>query len=369
LAQPEQWLEYHTSSTAMGYRYQDISTNAPAGVALPTLNGPAVFARWTTPMDPAGGRWMCLDGKRKTGPRDRLFLDSNGNGRLDDETPIAANRTDQYYAYFDSVRVTFKGEDGPITYHLMLRYMSYEGSRTYLLASSGGFYEGMINLGGKKQQIRLIDGNVNGTFNDLSLNPSDADRVVLGGNKADEDVEIGQKYLGRLLEVGKDLYQIEVARDGAFVKVKKAENVPLGQVRVPPTISNCTVLGEMGEFSRKPSAGEFTLPVGKYRLYTWDMTRKDDKGVNWQLSGRGASEASNFEVKSDLPTILAVGEPIRAGLQVVDLTNTISFQLRMQGQYGESIEITRNGQRPRAPQLQLANRDGSIRYTNTFEYG
>src|ERR1035441_8364901 len=43
-------------------------------------------------------------------------------------------------------------------------------------------------------------------------------------------------------------YQIEVARDGAFVKLQKAENVVLGQVRVPETISEFVAFGENGHF-------------------------------------------------------------------------------------------------------------------------
>ena len=35
----------------------------------------------------------------------------------------APRARDQYSAYFEPVRVVFKGEDGPITYHLVLRFM------------------------------------------------------------------------------------------------------------------------------------------------------------------------------------------------------------------------------------------------------
>ena len=98
-AQPEQWLEYHTGTEGRAYHQMKLTTNPPPGVALPKLNAPPYFARWLTPMDPAGGRWLCLDRTRKSGPYDRLFIDSNGNGRLDDKTPVQA-RLDSYTAYF-----------------------------------------------------------------------------------------------------------------------------------------------------------------------------------------------------------------------------------------------------------------------------
>jgi hypothetical protein len=81
-AQPEQWLQYHTGADGRGYRYLALTTNAPAGVALPKLAGQPYFARWHTPLDPSGGRWLCLERTRQGGLWDRLDLDTTGNGRL-----------------------------------------------------------------------------------------------------------------------------------------------------------------------------------------------------------------------------------------------------------------------------------------------
>lgn len=123
-AQSEQWLEYHTSNDGRAYHWMELTTNLPPGVALPKLNAQPYFARWLTPMDPAGGRWLCFDRTRKSGPYDRLFIDSTGNGRLDDKTPVQA-RLDSYSAYFPATPVVFKGEEGPITYHLVFQFYQY----------------------------------------------------------------------------------------------------------------------------------------------------------------------------------------------------------------------------------------------------
>ena len=111
MAQSEQWLEYHTSDEGRAYHQMELTTNPPPGVALPKLNAPPYFARWQTPMDPAGGRWLCLDRTRKSGPYDRLFIDSNGNGRLDDETPVQA-RLDSYNAFFPPARSFSRARTG-----------------------------------------------------------------------------------------------------------------------------------------------------------------------------------------------------------------------------------------------------------------
>jgi hypothetical protein len=371
LAQKEQWLDYHVSTEGRGYRYLDLTTNPPPNVKLPKLNAQPYFAHWTTPLDPAG-RWLCLDRTKKSGLYDRVYMDSNGNGRLDDKTLTGTSHSDQYSAYFEPVRVVFKGEDGPITYHLVLRFMQYEAGQANLLASSGGYYAGKVDIGGKKRRVELIDGNVNGTFNDRAADMSDSDCVTVEGDK------VGQRYLGKLLEVDGQFYQIEVARDGAFVKLQKAENVVLGQVRVPETISEFVAFGENGHFVRKPTKGAFTMPVGKYRIQEWQIDRKDDKGAAWQLSAYNFNDSARFEVADAKPVSLEVGEPMRAVMEAPepssrsgarDLTKQVSFSLRFEGHYGETLQIMKGNQRPRGPQLTLTSLDGAYRYTNTFEFG
>jgi hypothetical protein len=363
LAQPEQWLQYHPRGEGRGYRWLEITSNAPPNVVLPKLSGPAYFARWTTPLDPAGGRWMCFDRTRKSGPWNRVFVDRNGSGRLDDATPADAVRTDPSSAYFDPVRLVFKGEDGPLTYHLNLRFIKYDDGEVRLLISSGCYYEGKVVMGGKRRTVTLLDGNVNGVFNDIQPDPSECDRMVVEGDKA------GERFLGRLLEVENQLFQIEAARDGAFLKIKKAANVTLGQVRVPDTISEFTAVGETGHFIRKPEKGEFTLPAGKYRVQGWNIQRKDEKGAAWKLSGSDFDESASFEVTAAKTASPEVGEPVRPVLTAQENKNGATFSLQLQGRLGKSVEIEKDNQRPRPPRLVLASRGSSFRATNSFEFG
>jgi len=192
----------------------------------------------------------------------------------------------------------------------------------------------------------------------------DSDRVQIDGDQASEH------FLGRMLEVNNKLYRIEVARDGAYVKVQKAESVALGQVRVPENISEFAVFGENGHFVRKPVNGELTLPAGHYRIFHWTINRKDEKGAAWTLSGYNFPDTANFEVASGNAATLDIGEPVQAVLQANANTNRqIRFDLSFVGHQKESIEMLRDGQRPRGPKLALANADGSLCYTNTFEFG
>src|SRR5512138_2456379 len=82
LAQKEQWLRYYTSSDGRSYEYIALTNTAPPELKLPPLGASPYFARWVTPLDPAGGRWMCFDRSRKSGPYDKLYIDTKGDGKL-----------------------------------------------------------------------------------------------------------------------------------------------------------------------------------------------------------------------------------------------------------------------------------------------
>ena len=371
LAQKEQWLDYHIDREGRGYRNLTLTTSPPPGIKLPKLNAQPYFAHWITPFDPAG-RWLCLDRTKKSGLYDRVYFDTTGNGRLDDKTAIGTWRSDQYSAFFEPVKVVFKGEDGPITYHLVLRFMQYDVGNANLMSSSGGYYAGKVDMGGKKRRIELIDENVNGTFNDLASDMGDGDCVRAEGDK------LGQRYLGKMLELEGQFYLTEVARDGAFIKLQKAQDVVLGQMRVPEAITEFTALGENGHFVRKPAKGEFTLPAGMYRIHQWKIDRKDAKGAAWELSGNNFDDSARFEAAATKPLSLQVGEPMRAVMQIAEpatrpgareVAKQVAFSLRFQGRYGETLDIMQGNQRPRGPRLTLTSLDGTYRYTNTFEFG
>jgi len=163
------------------------------------------------------------------------------------------------------------------------------------------------------------------------------------------------------------LLQIEVAKDGAFLKVKPAEGVAFGAVRVPAAITEFTAVGPNGQFIRKPDKGEFKLPAGKYRAYGWEIARKDDKGASWTMSGYSSTPAGDFSVAADNVTTVAAGEPVYAALQVTEVKTDLGFSLSLLGPLGESVRIMRGTERPRAPQLQVAG--VGFKATRNFEYG
>ena len=370
-AQQEQWLQYHSSREASqifgqaGFHMIEISTRQPVGVKLPQFKGQnQLFAKWATPMVKSGHLWIALDRTHKQGPYDSLYIDSNANGSLEEETAAAAYRMNQRSAYFGPVKVIFEVEDGPVTYHLNFRSYQYNTGEGRLYASSGGWYEGDITVGGQKKHCVLFDYNVNGAFDDKSANAAECDRIRIGKQGGQDTL-----FTGNYIEVDKTLYRPDIARDGACIKLTKAENVSFGSVRLPESITEFSANGENGLFVLKPEKGVASLPVGKYRVYDWVVEREDEKGTNWKLKGSGLSEKNVFDITEGREVVLPIGEPIVATLDVSERQGTHSFNHSMKGRAGERIELTRNGAQPQAPKVHIKSKDGMYDRTYSFQYG
>jgi len=344
-AQDEQWLQYHSEQEAaqiIGGRSSSrtVTSDKPQDVKLPEFKTKQqFFVEWPTPMVQSGRLWIALDRTSEQGKWDRLFIDSNGNGHLDDENAITAYRTEQYFTYFGPVKVVFETEDGPVTYHLNFRFYDYNDQNRRLYIYSGGWYEGEITVAGQKKNCMLLDYNVNGTFNDKSLQAGDSDRIGIG-NKGDQNTG----FVGNYIEIENVLYRIEIARDGAFIKLAGAEDVKFGSIRVPETITKFTAGGENGQFNREMKNGAARLPAGKYRIDRWEIDRKDEKGKSWTMLGYGFSDRGDFEIKEDAETALEIGEPVTAGLDVRLNGENYEFSKSLRGSLGEYITFNSSGQ-------------------------
>jgi hypothetical protein len=370
-AQQEQWLQYHSSQEAgqiigeMGLQTIQLSAEQPAGVNLPVFKGQKqLFAKWTTPMVKSGFLWIALDRAHEQGLYDSLYIDSNGNGQLDDEAAVAAYRTDQQNAFFGPVKVIFQIEDGPVTYHLNFMLSQYGAGDNRLNASSGGWYEGDVTVGEEKKHCVLFDFNANGAFNDKSISSAECDRVRIG--KQGEESTL---FTGNYIVIDETLYRPEIARDGACIKLTKAEGVKFGSVLLPESITQFSANGENGLFILKPEKAVASLPVGKYCVYDWIVERQDAEGTNWKLKASRLGEKDFFDVTEDMQAVLSIGEPIVATLDTSESEGTHSFKHSMIGRDGERIELTRNGAQPQAPKVRIVSADGTYDRTYSFQYG
>ncbi|MHC4740054.1 MAG: hypothetical protein ACYS9Y_14190, partial [Planctomycetota bacterium] len=314
-AQELQWLQYHSAREArrivgdMSMHGLELSEVKPVGVELPEFEcDEPLFAEWPTPMVKAGQLWIALDRSSKHGPYNKVFIDSNADGNLKDETAVEAYRTEEHWGYIGPIKVVFEGEDGPITYHLSFETYNYDENNRRLYVYPGCWYEGTVQVGSAKKQCVLIDYNVNGTFNNKDDESLDfnCDRIRIG-EKDSRDT----RFVGNYIEVDEVLYQLEIAQDGAYVKLAPAKDLKFGNIQVPETITDFAAGGENGLLAVKLEKGVGKLPVGKYRIHHWAVERKDEKGDNWKMEGRYFRGKSGiFEIAEDTQAKLDIGEPI-----------------------------------------------------------
>ena len=368
-AEGEQWLRYNygpdTQRAGVSQRSLMVTKDRPSGVALPEFNDPQpIFAVWKSPMAKGGKVQIALDRSGKGKSFDLLYIDSDCDGSLKNETAVKANSKDGYYNIFGPVKVMLEGDDGPVAYHLNFMLYHYDETMPRLYVMSGCWYEGMITVGGEKKHCVLYDIDADGTFNNTSKNYYEADRIVIGEGANEEDA-----LVGKFLQVSGKLYRLEVARDGAYIKTYSADDAVMGTIKMPSEINELTAVGENGLFKVMPKNGTGSIPEGKYRIHRWVIERKDGKGDNWKMQGDGFMESGDFEVKKDGTAYLAVGEPITLKMNVQAKRGKYAFDLSLTGRLGEKASLMKNNASVPAPKLRIVSKDGTFDHRYSFEYG
>ena len=265
--QDKQWLQYRSVSEAtqivgdLGHQFLKPSSRQPEGIKLPQLqSGQPLSLEWQTPMAASGTVWMAFDKSNPNGEFDRLYLDANANGDLSDDPVCEAHQRDGGSSRFGPAKIVFQAADGPVTYGLCVELLTTP-QQTYCLLSPAGWYEGQIMVGGIQKYCMLIDHNVNGAYNDRSPDYGRSDRIRIGEHPGSE-----ASAVGNYIEVDNKLYGIEVARDGTFLIMTEAKDVPYGTVRLNDTLTALVASGENGSFICRVESGVIRLPVRGHQV-------------------------------------------------------------------------------------------------------
>ncbi len=374
LAAPqEQSLQYHSQLAqrrsmldVMGSRSLNLSEKAPDGVQLPQFQcKQPFFAQWTSPMAQKGRLLIVLDRTQEKGPYDRMFIDLNEDGHLKDETAISAGWTSSESATFGPIELNFADSEKSIKYHLNFEFFSYEDTRDLTVVADGQ-YEGTIQVGAEEKYCILIDYYANGAFNDVALDARQSDRIQIGKPNDRNSLKTG--YVGKFIEIDEQLYELEVALSGSYIKLTPARGVTFGMVELSEDITEFAAGGENGLFTFRPEKGQVELPVGKYHIEYWTMLRQDEKGDQWKLQGAEFGGRGDFEVGAETKTILLIGEPITCRLDIVN-TGPATYTLNQifKGQLDESIILTCNEALPGDLEIHVKNADGSYVKTEFLE--
>ncbi len=342
----------------------------PDGVRLGNLKDDNVlFGQWHSPVVKRGYRWIALDRTYKYGQYDRLIMDINGDGHLDDEIVTMANSssqpsTENYFISFGPIEVLMNQDNGPRICHLSLGF--YYNDKE-LCTGTVGWYEGYVTVGGKKLLCLLVDKNSDGTFDTKSPDMSESDLIAFG----EKDQRI-VRTVGEYVELDGNMYRLGITRgrDSMKVSLLPAKEVPFGTIRLSKSITKFTAVGQNGLFTICPNEGLAKLPAGTYCIDHWITEQKDEQDNKWTLKGYSFGDSGIFEVSEGRQTTLSVGEPIFTSLeQANQKDNTYNFiNPKLYGQLGEKINLSCNEDDLKLL-LHIKSKDGSYDRTFTFEYG
>ena len=357
--------EPHALAQGLGPKSLALVSEPPAGLTLPALQSEKpLFAKWPSPLVKNGYLWIALDCLTREGSYDRLWIDSNDDGRLSDEAELVPFTSGSTWARFGPIQVRPVDGKAPIKCPMVF---SFAGGRESprLSVASVGWYEGTIVVDGKEKQCVLVDQNANGTFDDRSIDFENCDLIQIV-DKPEASIWI----TGNFIQVDEKLYRLEVARDGTSISLASARAVNYGTVRVPNEITELVVGGENGLLEVKTKNGVARLPVGKYRVYQWVLERKDQTGDTWSAKGWSKGNPEVFEVSKGSTAKLSLGEPLLSSVDIRNPANNedvIVYGLR--GTSGELVQLNRNGVALRAPGIHIQNADGSYDRIFTYSYG
>ncbi len=342
----------------------------PLGVELANPGrGAPLWGKWRSPAVRGGSRWIVLVRAHARGQYDRLIMDTDGNGRLDDETVVAACASSQhsehnYLTAFGPIEVILDQSSGPPVIHLSF---GFYGNDRELCVGSVGWYEGDVSVAGEKMRCLLADRNADGTFATRSSDLALADLMGLG------DAERRRAHvLGKYVVVGDGFYEVRIAEGREHVRVDfaRAAGLSCGLIRVPEGITELTVAGENGCFKLCPSEGVVRLPAGTYQIIRWRAEQVDLQGRRWMLTGHSFDDSARVEVAVDGETSLTVGEPVLTSLEQVGGTaSPYSFHgPKLTGRLGETVDLDCDAASP-GLSLRIRADDRSYDRTFTFAYG
>ena len=155
-----------------------------------------------------------------------------------------------------------------------------------------------------------------------------------------------------------------------FTKSVEEDSTAIGKINLSGEVSNFMVSRNKCSIKVLAEDGASQLPVGKYKVSSWAVEKKDKEGVMWKLTGSiKSAKLGVFEISNAEAVKLDIGGPIVATLSAKKNYSGYSFSQNMAGKMGESVTITRNGAQSAPPKLHIKNKAGTYDKTFNFEYG
>lgn len=363
---------------------------------------------------------LCVLDRQKKDAKfyDRIYFDSNGNNDFTDDPVLDGTieyRLNNQYCTVDFPAVDTKTEiDGisrpysfnPRIYGSRLDQLEKSGITKenvnrfiLLLLSTNCSYTGEFQIKGQKYHVVLGDRNCNGLFND-SFSVFKFEKPLPGRMRVysqgdsffistgDKIEFIDAHVLGDMLQVKDRLFKVSISTaEGKMTLMPVTGN--LVSLKLPADTErlslytedekHCLMVFQPGE--------EIKVPAGKYRLYNYQIFKKDKQGDLWRLCATATTESPWVTVEGKGKSIVGFGEPYVPLVEVRVRENTsrasIGFDIEGRGKEfvtdlshisGEQTRIPLSeeenlGHRPKEPTYKIVKADGEVITQGSFRYG
>ncbi|MFA6239584.1 MAG: hypothetical protein WC655_01570 [Candidatus Hydrogenedentales bacterium] len=348
----------------------------------------------------------------------RIFFDVNANGDLTDDPVVEGKSNWQSGGRFagitfkQAVEIEVSIGDAKVRYSLRPEVNAWfqngspDLSKPEYLQNINVFvntncsYAGEFDVDGVHYSVELGDTNANGRFDDVvtvRAGMRNGEQLYGEGDSFYLNVDAKNDYenemsLGDKLVVGEKVFQIRVnTPESKLTLTPITEN--LASIKIPGKVERLALLDgacKNGIMVFRP--GEVVkVPVGDYRVFTYQLLREDKEGDLWRLNARGTKTADVVSAKIDGQAALKLGEPFRPVVKVPEWGRSnirngakevqISFEIRGMGDEmvsglarirGNKSKLplsAKDSSRPKEPTYKIVKKDGEVAQQGQFEYG
>jgi tetratricopeptide (TPR) repeat protein len=145
---------------------------------------------------------------------------------------------------------------------------------------------------------------------------------------------------------------------------------PCGQVRSQADRFQMVLASADRVLRVQTDKNQAQVPVGSYQVLQATLTRKDDRGRQWELQAAGGESREAVKVVAGKTTELPIGFPVQAQAVSQVRGRTVNFSLQMTEATGLPVSsIMVNGARPPAPKLRIKQENGREVGLYAFQYG
>jgi hypothetical protein len=326
---------------------------------------------------PVGGsmRWaVSLPGETPS-----LLVDTDDDKDFSDETPRPgkAEGSSVDFGTFD----LGLADGAKATVRLMGNAEKPGDPPRYMILMPGAYCTGTVTLGGKPYTAALVDGNMNGRFNDAfdgTYQPQDMDGLCidLDGNGSFDMPRLGGPSettpLAGCVGVGGTFYKIAIEADGSKITLTPFEP-GFGTLDVGADGAEMVAFSDYGIYQGTVGAdGTLRLPAGRYAVIRLGTKKKDQVGEEWQLMMTEPPEALNpLEVRQGQTHRVPLGPPLTAEVDVEQRERLVRLNLMLKGAAGERYTpgAIKGRSRTPPPEFDILSEAGKVLETGKFEYG